>query len=321
MTGGTDETDMTDTTDGTDITRYAIGIDAGGTRTTAVLVGADGVELGRAQGSAGAVRPGEAARAAATILATARRAASAARIALPTPRAVVGAAGAGREREREQLAGALRGPALLAREVRVMGDVELVLHAAFESGPGIVVAAGTGSAAYARTPDGVLCGAGGHGWQLGDAGGGYWLGRRALALVSRARDGIGNAGTLPERLLDNLALPSWDDLVRWAATADPSQVAALARDVLGAARDGDGTADGLVREAAAELAALAGALRQQFPATAAPQVALAGGLLGEGSPLRAALAQRLAEVLPGSAVRGSVPDPALAAARLALAAG
>ncbi len=308
-------------TERTDETARAIGIDAGGSRTTAVLVGADGAELGRAQGSGGAVRPGEAARAAATILATARRAAGAAGIALPAPRALVGAAGTGREREREQLTAALREPELLAHEVRVMGDVELLLHAAFASGPGIVLAAGTGSAAYARTADGAVRGAGGHGWQLGDAGGGYWLGRRALALISLARDGIGDAGTLADRVLGILALSSWDDLVRWATRADPSQVAALAREVLQAAGDGDSAARMLVRDAAAQLAALAVALRGHFPASVPPPVALAGGLLGAGSALRTALAERLGELLPGAELRGDVPDPALTAARLALAAG
>jgi len=42
----------------------AVGVDAGGSRTTAVLVAADGTELGRAEGPSGAVRPGGAARAA-----------------------------------------------------------------------------------------------------------------------------------------------------------------------------------------------------------------------------------------------------------------
>jgi len=40
---------------------------------------------------------------------------------------------------------------------------------------GILINAGTGSIAHARGADGQLYRRG-HGWQLGDEGGGYWLG-------------------------------------------------------------------------------------------------------------------------------------------------
>jgi N-acetylglucosamine kinase-like BadF-type ATPase len=102
-----------------------------------VLVAADGAELGRAEGPGGAMRPGQSGRAAATIADTARRATFGTSITLPVPRAVVGVAGAGRAPERDELATELRTQAALAREVRVMGDVELALHAAFGAGAGI----------------------------------------------------------------------------------------------------------------------------------------------------------------------------------------
>jgi hypothetical protein len=102
-----------------------------------------------------------------------------------------------------------------------------------------VIAAGTGSAAYARTPDGALHRAGGYGWQLGDGGGGYWLGRRALALAAREHDNPGEITALGSRVMRALGLGSFDDLVRWATTATPAQVAALAPEVLRAASAGD----------------------------------------------------------------------------------
>ena len=298
----------------------AVGVDAGGSRTTAVLVAADGTELGRAEGPSGAVRPGGAARAAVAILETARRAASGISVTWPLSRAVVGAAGAGRVLEREQLAAelSLSGWEGLAREVRVMGDVELALLAAFENGPGIVIAAGTGSAAFARTPDGVLHRTGGHGWQLGDEGGGYWLGRRALALAARDQDGIGEWTGLGVRIIRALELGSFDDLVRWAATAAPSQVAGLAPAVLDAAREGHAACGALVRDAARELAALVAALTRYFPAGVPVGVAATGGLLGEASPLREALSEELGAAAPLAGLRAGSLDPALAAARLAL---
>jgi glucosamine kinase len=315
----TDETDKTDRTD--DRRVVAIGVDAGASRTTAVLVTADGKEMRRAEGPGGAMRPGQATRAAGTIVETARRATFGTRVTLPVPRAVVGVAGAGRAPEREQLAAELQAQAALAREVRVMGDVELALHAAFGASPGIVIAAGTGSAAYARAPDGSVHRAGGYGWQLGDGGGGYWLGRRALALVAREQDNPGEITTLGKRVMRALGLGSFDDMVRWATTATPAQVAALAPEVLLSASSGDLASRDAVREAALELSYLVVALARRFAGGEPPQVAATGGLLGPESPLRGALADRLADMAPGSRLREGTLDPALAAARLALADG
>ena len=296
---------------------FAIGIDAGGSRTTAVLVAADGREMRRADGPSGAMRPGEAARAAGTIVEVARRTTFGTSVTLPVSRAVVGVAGAGRALERDELAAELRTHAGLAREVRVMGDVELALHAAFGASAGIVIAAGTGSAAYARTPDGALHRAGGYGWQLGDGGGGYWLGRRALALAAREHDKPGEVTALGSRVMRALGLGSFDDLVRWATTATPAQVAALAPEVLRAASAGDAASRDAVREAALELSYLVAALARRFAGGEPLVVAATGGLLGADSPLRTALADRLADMVPGSRLLSDALDPALAAARLA----
>src|SRR5581483_3623961 len=160
-----------------------------------------------------------------------RRAAAVAGIALPAARAVVGAAGAGRAQEQAELEAALLAVGLALR-VRVLADGEVALTTAFARGPGILVNAGTGSIAYARDPAGRLHRAGGYGWQLGDEGGGYWLGRRALEAAARAQDGRGEGSTLLARLLGALGLQHFDDLIRWATTATPAQVAALAPHVL-----------------------------------------------------------------------------------------
>jgi N-acetylglucosamine kinase-like BadF-type ATPase len=298
----------------------AAGVDAGGSRTTVVVAAADGTELGRAEGPGGAVRPGGAAHSAAVIMEIAQRATAESGAPLPAARALVGAAGAGREPERAALAAALAAIGF-ARHVRVIGDVELALAAAFGDGPGIVVAAGTGSAAFARTPDGMLHRAGGHGWQMGDEGGGYWLGRRALAAAARDQDGVGEWTGLGVRIIRALELGSFDDLVRWAATATPAQVAGLAAEVLRAARDGDRPSLVLVSEAAPELAALVAALVRRFPSGPPIPVATTGGLLGADSPLRAALADHLTADLPQLRLRDGALDPARAAARLALGAG
>lgn len=58
-----------------------------------------------------------------------------------------------------------------------------VLELATAGSPGLVLHAGTGSFVTARAPDGSVHYAGGLGWKLGDAGSGFDLGRRAIALA------------------------------------------------------------------------------------------------------------------------------------------
>jgi N-acetylglucosamine kinase-like BadF-type ATPase len=296
-----------------------LGIDCGGSHTAVVVGDARGQMLARAEGPGSAMRPGGAERSAAVILDVARRAAAQAKVTLPAAIALVGAAGAGRALEQEALAAAIMA-AGVAERVDVRGDSEIALAAAFGDGPGILINAGTGSIAYARSPDGRLHRAGGHGWQLGDEGGGYWMGRRALAAAARAYDGLEESSTLLERLLVALGLETFDDLIRWTATATPAQVAALAPHVLNAAREGETVAQQIVEEAAAELAQLVRVLWRHFPEGDAIKLATAGGLLRPGSPLLIALRANLATDLPRARISegGSPVDAPVGALRLAV---
>ncbi len=264
------------------------------------------------------MRPGGAERSAAVILDVARRATAQAQISLPATFALVGAAGAGRAPEQEALAAAIVA-AGVAERVDVRSDMEIALAAAFENKPGILINAGTGSIAYARTQDGRVHRAGGYGWQLGDEGGGYWLGRRALAAAARAQDGLEESSTLLERLLVALGLQTFDDLIRWTATATPAQVAALAPHVLNAAREGEIVAQRIVADGAVELAQLVRILTRHFSGTEPIKMATIGGLLRPGSPLLMALRTSLAAELPRARLSesGSAVDAPAGALRLA----
>ena len=296
-------------------TAVFLGADAGGSHST-VVIGSRRKILGRADGPGAAMRPGGAAKSAAVLVETARRAAAQAGRDLPVERAVVGAAGAGRAQEQAELEAALR-EAEAARRVRVLADGEVALATAFGTGPGILVNAGTGSIAYARDPAGELHRAGGYGWQLGDEGGGYWLGRRALDAAARAQDGRGEGSTLLARLLGALGLQHFDDLVRWTATATPAQVAALAPHVLNAAREGEGVARQAMDDAAHELVGLTAALARHFPGTGPVPVAIAGGLLLPQSPLTAAFRDRLGTALTRARLVPDQIDSAMGALKLA----
>src|SRR6185436_1352855 len=289
-----------------------LGIDCGGSHTAVVVGNQGGHVLARAEGPGSAMRPGGAERSAAVILEVARRAAAQAGVSLPAAAALIGAAGAGRAPEQDALAAAVKA-AGTAERVAVRGDVEIALAAAFGNGPGVLVNAGTGSIAFARVAGGRLFRAGGHGWQLGDEGGGYWLGRRALSAAARSQDGLGDASTLLERLLVALGLQTFDDLIRWTSTATPAQVAALAPHVLNAAREGEMVAQRIVDDAAGELSQLVRVLLRHFPDNNGIKMATVGGLLRAGSPLLIALRANLATDLPRARISeggGQVDAPA-----------
>ena len=272
--------------------RTLIGADVGGTK-TAVAVSVDGNIVGRAEGPGAAVRPGRALASASTIVEVIRRALSeAAR--LTGDVLVVGAAGAGREPERDELRTALRNETIAAR-VLVTTDIEIALAAAFADGPGIVVSAGTGSVAVGRDRTGKRHRIGGYGWQMGDEGSGYAIGRASLGAVSRAVDGRSPPTALSERILRATRSADFDALVRWAAGASPAEVAALAPHVLAVAAEGDPLAQGIADYAARELSQLAICLVPKMEIEPPVRVAITGGLLSQDQPLRRALLAKLRE--------------------------
>jgi glucosamine kinase len=296
--------------------KILIGADVGGTK-TAVAVSEDGNIVGRADGPGAAVRPGRALASASTIVEVVRGALSAAGR-LTGDVLVVGAAGAGRQPERDELRTALRNENVVAN-VMVTTDIEIALSGAFAEGPGIVVSAGTGSVAVGRDKAGKQHRIGGYGWQMGDEGSGYAIGRASLGAVSRAQDGRSPKTALSDRLLQATRSADFDSLVRWAAGASPAEVAALAPHVLAVAAEGDPLAQGIADYAARELSQLAICLVPRMDLTPPVRVAITGGLLAPDQPLRRTLLAKLAEE-PAFQPTNAPVDAVAGALRLAAAA-
>jgi len=274
------------------VTRILIGADVGGSK-TAVGVSDGQTILARAEGPGAAVRPGRAMVSASVIAEVVRRAlAGAGRLSGDV--LYIGAAGAGREPEREELRKALRGENL-ATAVVVSTDIEIALAAVFDDGPGIVVSAGTGSVAVGRDRAGTRHRIGGYGWQMGDEGSGYAVGRAALGAVSRAADGRSPRTALSDRVLAATRSENFDALVRWAAAASPAEVAALAPHVLDVASHGDPIAQGVCDYAARELTQLAVCLLPVMDLEPPVGVAVTGGLLSADGPLRRSVLTKLRE--------------------------
>jgi N-acetylglucosamine kinase-like BadF-type ATPase len=297
---------------------FVLGIDGGGTRTTALLADERGRILGR--GLAGPSNP------VAVGLATARREIlAAARQALdgfrppgrPRLKAVcLGLAGADRLKISRPIAAWLR-KRLPAAIHLVTTDAVLALEVAVGAGPGIVVIAGTGSIACARDAQGWLLRAGGWGSAFDDAGSGFDLGRQAVCAALRAFDGRGPKTSLGPMIARSLGLDDITGIV--ALGLDPPRMASLAPLVIEAARRGDAVARHLLDEAGRELAGLAVALiRRAGLERKRVSVACAGGLLRASTALRRSFARHLRRQAPGAQVRLLRREPVEGAVRLAL---
>lgn len=193
-----------------------VGLDAGGTRTRAVLASAvDGRVLG--QGVAG---PGNALTVPVPLL-TDHLAEALARAVPEADRARVvavagGFAGAaetapdepGRLNALAALTAALRRLGIAADSVGVSSDIE----AAFASAPGapvdgLALVAGTGVVAMRIRDRRCAVTVGGDGWLLGDDGGGFWIGRSAVRAALRMADGRGGPTTLADAVGRALGVP------------------------------------------------------------------------------------------------------------------
>lgn len=281
-----------------------VGVDGGGSGSRARAVGTGGEVLAEEEGGPAAVDPGNPDAAARRVREVAERVLRSAEAGPPAEALCAALAGVGRPEPRAAAEEALSGVGV-ARRVRVETDFEAAHRAAFGSGgDGILLAAGTGSVVLARG-SGRTVRAGGWGPVLGDEGGGYDLGRRALGAVARAADGRAPDTALTERLSAETGSERPGDLIPWAAGAGRGEIAALAPAVVETADHGDPVARRLAQEAAASLAAAVLAARRECGPDRPSRVALSGGLLAADGPLRDRAVDRLRglglEVLPGSA--------------------
>jgi N-acetylmuramic acid 6-phosphate etherase len=146
--------------------------------------------------------------------------------------------------------------------------------------PRVLVLSGTGSCCFGRTWDGKTSKVGGWGHVLGDKGSGFEIGLRALKAVVYYYDCDGVWSKLGQRLLRRLQLNEPDDLIGWIQKARKDDVAALAVEVFGARAGGDKIAADVLEGAAHGLAKDAVACARRLVKSGEPvQFVLAGGVL------------------------------------------
>jgi glucosamine kinase len=297
-----------------------VGVDGGGTKTHVRVANAQGEILAEVVGAPSAVRPGDEHQSVRAITDAVREAL--ARVGPDTASARVlcaGLAGVGREAEINSVRQALADEQL-AEDVIVRADAEIALDDAFGESDGILLIAGTGSVAFARSPSGQRGRAGGWGPVFGDEGSGAWIGRRALSVITAAADEREPETALSGALLTAMELETMEGTVAWAANASSADFAALAPVVVTVADAGDLRANALLSLAAEELVLHVRALARRLfvDERAAIPVALTGGLLAPGAPLRRRVEHRLRSAVPGSHVKAEAVVPVRGAVKGAL---
>lgn len=165
------------------------------------------------------------------------------------------------------------------------------------NGTRVLVLSGTGACCFGRNASGRTAKVGGWGHWLGDRGSAYHLVHRALREAClEPLDRSGTWGRCGQRILRALQLNDPEALIDWVQSAEKSEIAALAPEVVAAASAGD-------RYARAVMKFCAGALARDA-------VACAGRLGGAGDPVEFVFAGGLLQNAPtyAAAVRHAIRE-------------
>lgn len=179
-------------------------------------------------------------------------------------------------------------PWLSGARVEVDNDLRIAWAGALGGDPGVVVIAGTGSAAYGRTHDGRSARSGGGGPLLDDGGSGAWLAARALHAALRDSDGRGPKTALTAAAQAFFQAESALEVAGRVASGaiDRAALARFAAIVLDQAEAGDAEAQRVVQSGAEELADAADAVRRSLFADGPVAISLSGGLSSVSSYAR-----------------------------------
>jgi len=204
-------------------------------------------------------------------------------------------------------------------EIRVTTDLEIGLEAAFGSGEGILLVAGTGSAAFGRDANGRTARAGGRGPWFSDEGSAFDIGRAAIRAVVLEQDQRGPETAIAKRLFAWHNAPNWDVLIDQVSKEPDSVFPKTFPLVAQLADRGDAVSREILVAAASSLAGLAAAVVRDLGWTErdAP-IARIGGVYGRSKYFDAAIDTALRGAVPREHAVPVAISPAEAAARMAI---
>ena len=289
---------------------YILGIEGGGTRTTALLADARGREIQRATFGPGNVRLLDDRALGRLLRQVAKQ--------FESPDAIgLGLAGARHTKDRARVQTAVS-KIWKATPCKVTHDLEIALTGSGPQKTAVLVLSGTGSCCFGKTSDGRTAKMGGWGHILGDKGSGFEIGLRALKAVVFYFDRDGTWSRLGERLLTATGTNEPDDLIDWVASADKHAVAALAPEVFAAAKKRDRIARDILEGAAGMLAKDAVNCARKLAQKNKPvHFVLAGGVLRGQPAFARKVSQSIRERWPQATVQVQKHDGVWGAIELA----
>ncbi len=304
-----------------------IGIDGGGTKTTAILADSGGVILAEESGGPSNFQIMGVEKAAAVLFTVITNVCQRAGRTIGEVHAVVaGLTGAGRDSDQERMRGALQDHArnfgVQFAKMRIDSDARAALEGAFEGAGGIILIAGTGSIAFGKTAEGEILRTGGWGRFIGDEGSGYVIGRDGLSAVSKELDGRGRKTLLTALVADRFGLSNQERIIE-QVYKNNFDIASVTPLVIQAATDHDLECERILNRAAFELSELVRGLtfkmekvtrgpRQKIP------LSFLGGLLGEDTVFSKIVKHKIEFSLPQIVVRKPQESPAYGAVLMAL---
>ncbi len=304
-----------------------IGIDGGGTKTTAILADGRGSILAEETGGPSNFQIVGVDNAAATLFSLVTNVCQKAGRTISEVHAVVaGLTGAGREPDQERMRSALEDHArkfgAQFTRVRIESDARVALEGAFEGASGIILIAGTGSIAFGKTQDREILRTGGWGRLIGDEGSGYVIGREGLAVVSKELDGRGRKTLLTKLVAEQFGLSNQERIIE-QVYKDNFDIASIAPLVIRAATDHDLECERILNRAAFELSELVRGLTLRMEhATRGPRqkipLSFIGSLLINESVFSKIVKHKIEFSLPQIVVRKPQGSPASGAVLMAL---
>jgi N-acetylglucosamine kinase-like BadF-type ATPase len=298
---------------------YILGFDGGGTKTECILEDADGKLLARATtGPSNPLRTGymrawfALGEAADSVMARQKIKA------MQIGAVCAGLGGAGRPGVVRRVTTYFE-KSFPNAEVLVTTDLEIALEAAFAGGEGILLLAGTGSAAFGRDANGRTARAGGRGPWFSDEGGAFDIGRRAVQAIALADEHRGPETALTRRILSPNVWRDWTLLLEAVAKNPDDVFPKIFPFVAQQADKADAVSQKILSEAALSLAGLAFSVARELGwQDRAFSIAKSGGVYGRSKFFDAAIEAEVGKALPQARLVPVEMSAAEAAVRMAL---
>ena len=258
-----------------------LGIDAGGSKTTAVVSDLNGEQIRTARGAPGAISAigvnGV------NLLITDLLKELDLNGALDRLQsATFGFSGVGRANVREKVEEEIKNIGF--HNFKVITDGELLHYAAFKENDGILLEAGTGAVCISRKNN-VFTQIGGWGFLLGDDGGGYQIGRHAIRNILAENDNDLPVSKFSKEIMNFYGVVKREELINIVYSTDSVQkiISSSALVVCRLAEKGDIDALTIAEDAATHLFAMFQAALEKFASDDLLKVAYAGSILNKES--------------------------------------